>query len=169
MLGKRHHRRDRRLVVAAQKRRAVGQNQVLSDVCEKIRKLRRRHRDALRFVQNDPAAVVVFEHPRTDVRAGRVGRGVHVRDKADGASAARRHRRRQFCIDHAGGFVQIYVVCADRVELVEKHPRKIELLLRGRRGFAASVGLRIDLRIADQPLLHLFVKLRSFVHAGILS
>ena len=78
--------RDARLVVRAEQRRAVRDDQVLADAAVQDREIRgAEHRI---FVQCDVAARV-FHDTRLDVLAGAVRRGVHMGNEADGGRTGR--------------------------------------------------------------------------------
>ena len=74
--------RHARLVVRAEQRRAVCDDQALADRVFQLRVFLRRKHDVLLFVQDNIAAVVRLCDACADVLAGRVGRGVHVGDEA---------------------------------------------------------------------------------------
>ena len=74
--------RHARLIVCAEQRRAVGDDQALADRVFQLRVFLRRKHDVLLFVQDNIAAVVRLCDACADVLAGRVGRGVHVGDEA---------------------------------------------------------------------------------------
>ena len=80
---RRQNFRHARLVVCAEKRGAVGDDQVLADVAAQGREILRGQEDALFLVQNDVAAVIDVGDAGLDVLAVGVGRGVHVGDQAE--------------------------------------------------------------------------------------
>ena len=86
LLRRRHDLRHTGLVVRTQQCGTVGDNQMLADMIFQGRIVADLHPDALSFVQQDIAAVA-FHDPGLDVRAGGVGRGIHVGDQADGGKA----------------------------------------------------------------------------------
>ena len=93
-----HDLRDTRLVVCAEKRRAVGRDDVVAELLLQQRQLLGIEHDARVAGQLDHAAVVAFVHLRLDTRAGHVRRGVDMRDQPDrrrrlDPTATRRHSR----------------------------------------------------------------------------
>ncbi|MDF2970780.1 MAG: hypothetical protein K0R61_1230 [Microvirga sp.] len=82
-LGGRHNFRDARLVVGAEQRGAVGRDDVVADHILQDRMVG--HADDLGRIamQPDVAALVVPHDLRLHVRAGEIGRRIHVRAEAD--------------------------------------------------------------------------------------
>ena len=81
-LGRGQNLRHAGLVVRAEKRRAVGDDQALADGVFQLRIFLRREHDVLFFVQHHVAAIIGFGDAGADVLARGVRRGIHVGDEA---------------------------------------------------------------------------------------
>ena len=79
----RHHFRYSRLVVGSEQGRAVGDNQALAFQRFQKRKVRGFHDDAEFPVQNDVAAVIVFDDAGLNVFAAEIRGSVEVGDESD--------------------------------------------------------------------------------------
>ena len=148
-LGGGHDLGDAGLVVGAEERRPVRGDDVVADSLGQ--ELARRRREDLRVArEHDLAAVVVAPDLRIDARRGRVRARVDVRDEADGravVAADRLERREDVAV-----LGQLDVVEPEPAELVGEEPREVELLGRARIGLRRAIGLRVDARIADEPV-----------------
>ena len=145
-----HDLGDARLVVGAQKRRAVREDHVLALVLQDVGELPDTEDDVLLDVERHVAAVVAHDlRPR--VRARGVGRCVHVGDEADGGIGLAARRCGNRSVDHAA-LADPRVLDAERLELVDEERRKRKLLLGGRRGRALTHGLRVKRNILQEAL-----------------
>ena len=81
-LGRGQNLRHAGLVVCAEERRAVGDDQALADGMLHLRILLRREHDVLFLVQHHVAAIIGFGDAGVDVLARGVRRGIHVGDEA---------------------------------------------------------------------------------------
>ena len=81
-LGRGQNLRHAGLVVRAEERRAVGDDQALADGVFQLRIFLRREHDVLFFVQHHVAAIIGFGDAGADVLARGVRRGIHVGDEA---------------------------------------------------------------------------------------
>ena len=81
-LGRGQNLRHAGLVVRAEERRAVGDDQALADGVFQLRIFLRREHDVLFFVQHHVAAIIGFGDAGTDVLTRGVRRGIHVGDEA---------------------------------------------------------------------------------------
>ena len=145
-----HDLGDARLVVGAQKRRAVREDHVLALVLQDVGELLGAEDDVLLDVEHHVAAVVAHDlRPR--VRARGVGRCVHVGDEADGGIGLAARRCGNRSVDHAA-LADPRVLDAERLELVDEERRKRKLLLGGRRGRALTHGLRVKRNILQEAL-----------------
>ncbi len=145
-----HDLGDAGLVVGAKQRRPVGGDDVIADLVGKRRVVA--HADYLVRIalQPDIAALIVGGHLRLHALASEVGRGVHVRAKAD-------HRHLLFAVGRNGRvdiavLVHMRVTKPDRQQFVDKDAAEILLLVRGwlRSGF--RVGLGVDGDVAQKAV-----------------
>ena len=74
---------DAGLVVGAEKRRAVGHDQVVAQIVHQLGEVLGIERDALLGVERDGRAVIVAHDARVDMAARHVGARVHMSDEAD--------------------------------------------------------------------------------------
>ena len=141
-----HDLGDAGLVVGAQQRVAAGGHDVVALLARQLGHVRRvEHRVVAR--QLDRAAGVGAVDDRLDARAGRVGARVDVGDEPD-------HRR--VAVDGAGErghhvavVVELGVLEADRLELLDEHAREVELARRARSApVAVAAGLAVDAHVA---------------------
>ena len=112
--------------------------------------LARRRREDRAAREHDLAAVVVPPDLRVDARRGRVRARVDVRDEADGravVAADRLERREDVAV-----LGQLDVGEPEPAELIGEEPREVELLGRARIGLRRAIGLRVDARIANEPV-----------------
>ena len=124
----RRHRHDRgnaRLVVGAEKRRAVGEDDVLARVAEDFGKLSDGKDDVLLCVEHDVPARHA-DDLRRDARAGRIGRGVHVGDHADRGTILKAGRGGNRTVDDAR--VGEERLESESAKLLEQFGRKRKLL-----------------------------------------
>ena len=70
------------LIVSAKERRAVGKDHVFTDVFFDFRKALNRKEDAFRLIEQNISASKT-DDLRFDLASGRIGRRVHMGDKAD--------------------------------------------------------------------------------------
>ena len=131
-----HDFRDSRLVVRADQRRAVRDDELLSRVIREIRIIGYARHDVFLFVQDDIAAGII-DDPCLDVFVGRFGRGIHMRDKADGI-------HRPFRVGRKGSVyiaitVDARVRKSERVQLAAERLGELQLLFRARHRFAVAV------------------------------
>ena len=118
------------LIVRAEQRRAVRDDQALADRVFQLRVFLRRKHDVLLFVQDNIAAVVRLCDARADVLAGGVGRGVHVGDEAidgDFFVTVRRHGAVDVAV-----LIDVRVGNAHVLHLADKLLRKRKLPRGGR-------------------------------------
>ena len=123
---------------------------------QELARRRREHRAAR---EHDLAAVVVPPDLRVDARRGRVRARVDVRDEADGravVAADRLERREDVAV-----LGQLDVGEPEPAELVGEEPREVELLGRARIGLRRAIGLRVDARVANEPVEHVLGELRG--------
>ena len=146
---------DAGLVVGAEEARPVGDDELVAGVVRELRRLRRADHLA-RAAELDLAAVV---RDALRVRlAARLARRVDVReerDRRDVAVDGRRERRRDVAVA-----VDRRVREADLLELVAEEAEQDELALGARVRLGVLVGLRVDLRVADEPRGGVFRELR---------
>ena len=129
--------RHARLVVRAEQRRAVGDDQALADGIFQLRVFRRGKHDVFLFVQHHVAAVIGLCDARADVLAGGVGRGVHVGDEAidgDFFVTVRRHGAVDVAV-----LIDVRVGNAHVLHLADKLLRKRKLPRGGRAGLGGFV------------------------------
>ena len=88
-LRHRQNFRDAGLVVGPEQRRAVGDDETPANVIFQDGKIIRPHDDVLLFVEENVAALVVYQ-ARPDILAGRGWRDVHMGDEAQRRNLARR-------------------------------------------------------------------------------
>ena len=122
--------RHARLVVRAEQRRAVRDDQALADRVFQLRVFLRRKHDVLLFVQDNIAAVVRLCDACADVLAGGVGRGIHVGDEAidgDFFVTVRRHGAVDVAV-----LIDVRVGNAHVLHLADKLLRKRKLPRGGR-------------------------------------
>ena len=151
LLRRRHDLRHACLIVRAQQRRAVCDDQVLAYVVFQIRIVRFPQENALFLVQADIPAVISHDL-RLDIRAGSVRRGVHVGDQTNGGK-----------LWVAGdGAVDIAVFVHSRVRnahaphfLYQRGGKRL-LLLRGGAGVGFLVRLGVKGHIAQKALYNRF-------------
>ena len=118
------------LIVCAEQRRAVRDDQALADGIFQLRVFRRGKHDVFLFVQHHVAAVIGLCDACADVLAGRVGRGVHVGDEA-----VDRNVLFAVCWDSAVDVAVLVNACvcnAHVLHLADKLLRKRKLLRGGR-------------------------------------
>ncbi len=138
------------LVVGAQQRVAAGGHDVVAGLAGQHRHVRRvEHRAAAR--QLDAGAVVVAVHDRLHARARRVRGDVDVGDQPDGVRGAVRGGQGG---EDVAVVVERGVVEADRAQLVDEHPREVELAGGARAPGAVARGLRVDADVAQEALQH---------------
>ena len=141
------------LVVCAQKRRAVGDHDVLSDELGQVGNLGERglHGHAVDDAGNERAALVA-DDARLHAGGRGIGRGVDVgaEHERGGTLGARRRRQRG---RHVGVVVDQDVLKADGGELLAEHAGHLVLARRGGRlQLVVGVGLGINLHVAQETL-----------------
>ena len=151
LLRRRHDLRHACLIVRAQQRRAVGDDQVLACVVFQVRIVRFPQKNALFLVQADIPAVIGHDLC-LDVRTGSVRRGVHVGDQADGG---------ELWVTGDGAvniavFVHSRVRNAHGVHFLHQRGGKRLLLLRGGAGVGFLVRLGVKGHIAQKALYNRF-------------
>ena len=151
LLRRRHDLRHARLVVRAQQRRAVGDDQVLALMVFQIRVVRFPQENALFLVQADIPAVIGHDLG-LDIRAGSVRRGVHVGDQADGG---------ELWVAGDGAvniavFVHPGVRNAHAVHFLHQRGGQRLLLFRGGAGVGFLVRLGVKGHIAQKALYNRF-------------
>lgn len=135
--------RDAGLVVAAEQRRAVGDNQRFAPAVLNRREIGNARDDAECLVQHDVAAVVLLDDARLHVLAAEIRRGVHVRDKADGVLFLAVCRD---CAVHVAVRVHESILDADALHFLDEVRPEGFLLLSGGDRIGRGIGLRV---IAD--------------------
>ena len=163
--GDGHHDGDAGLVVGAEQRRAAGGDDVVADLSGQVGRLLGRQHKVGRVGEADRAAVVAAVHDRLHAGGVELRRGVDMREQPDGRGRlgqGRRQRREERAV--AG---QPDVARPHRRQLVAQHVEERELPLAARRGRRGVVALRVDRRVADQPLLELAVEV--LLHRGPLA
>ena len=151
LLRRRHDLRHACLIVRAQKRRAVCDDQVLACVVFQVRIVRFPQENALFLVQADIPAVISHDL-RLDIRAGSVGRGVHVGDQADGWQV---RVAGDGAVDIAV-FVHPGVRNAHGVHFLHQRGGQRLLFFRGGAGVGFLVRLSVKGHIAQKALYNRF-------------
>ena len=144
-----HDLGDPGLVIGAQECRAVRDDQVLADVGEELGEIGGTHDDrrgGVLFVEDYVLTPVILDDAGIDALAGACGRGVHVRDEADGGFCSR-----EFGIDIAVLSV-INRLYAHLTELLIEEPRQVVLFGGGGLGGNFFGRLGVDLYIAEKPV-----------------
>ena len=144
----RHDGGDARLVVGAEKRRAVREDHVFARVLRDFREVRGLEDDSLFGVENHVAPFIA-EDLGLDTRSGRVGRSVHVGDEADRRAVFAALRRRNERVDHAPA-ADTGVFDAELLEFGDERFCKAQLLFGGRGCFAFAGGLRVKAHVAQK-------------------
>ena len=135
-LGRRHYFGNARLVVRAEQGSAVGYYQRFAAVSRQLGKLRGRKRDVFLGVQQNIAAVVIFNELRFHPASRSFGRGIHVRDEAQPARRLSAIGSGYLRVNKAVALVEINVRCAHLAQFVVKHTRQIFLLFSAGKSFA---------------------------------
>ena len=151
LLRRRHDLRYARLIVRAQKRRAVGDDQVLAHVVFEGRVVRLPQENALFLVQANIPAVIGHDLC-LDVRTGSVRCGVHVGDQADGGHV----RVAGDGAVNIAVFVHPGVLNAHAVHFLHQRGGQRLLLLRGGAGVGCFVRLGVKGHIAQKALYNRF-------------
>ena len=146
-----HDLGDAGLVVGAEERRAVARHDVVADPRGELRKLRRVEHLPAVARELDRRAVPALVDERLDAGAHDVGRRVHVRDEPDHGCALDAGEPGE----DGGAVVQLRVLEAEVVQLLDEHARQVELLLRARPLRLAVRALRVDLDVAEEPREHI--------------
>jgi hypothetical protein len=124
-----HDLRHAGLVVGAQQRVAAGGDDVVPFLAGKLLEHRRIEHGAVAR-QLEHGAVVAAVHDRLDARARLVGAGVDVGDEADRRRVAVDRRRQRG--HHVAVIVELGVLEPGVLELLDQHPREVELPGRAR-------------------------------------
>ena len=143
-----HDLGDARLVVGAEQGRAVGGDEIVSELPLQQGQLLRIEHDARIAGQDDAAAVVGFVHLWVDAGPGHVRRRVDMRDQPD---RGRRLDSVQRAVDVAV-LVEPDVVEPDLLQLVAEHTAEVELLLGRRRRVDSGLRLGVDADVAQEAL-----------------
>ena len=153
-----HDLRDAGFVVRTEERGAVRYDNIFPDAVRKGREHAFFNGNV--GVERNVAAGVVPHDPRAHIRAGCIGRSIHMRDEAKGGEPFRRS---------GNAAVNIAVLFHARVRnahgphFLRKPVRKRELLFRAGDLFAPFLGLRIKGNIPQKTLCNAFHKSSSCV------
>ncbi|MND60955.1 hypothetical protein D3C80_521980 [compost metagenome] len=115
------------LVVGAQQRRAVGGDDVVADLVLQFRMFGRLDGAALVARQRDVAALVILDHLRLDVGAGKIRCGVHVGAETDDRDVVLAGVRGDGRVD-VTVFIEFGILHTDRLQFTDQKPAEIELL-----------------------------------------
>ena len=150
--GHRHDGGDAHLVVGAEKRRSVREDDVFARVLRDLREVGRPEDDVLLRIENDVSALIA-QDLRLYVFARSVRRRIHMRDEADRGTGLAPLRRGNFGVDDAA-IAHTGIFETEGLQFLNQSFGELQLLRRGRSRAALTCRLRIEAHVAKESRLN---------------